>query len=479
VSGVRAAGAAGSAGHAMTITLPEVRDTFFEMEVSERLFERRLGDGTAYWDIVRVAVWSALHAVHGGSRADPLAPVPPSLLSRAKDLGRGQINRLTIGYMTTRQPDYLFITTQRNVHGGGQFDSIADHLLQLVADRAVAAETTNRGSISHWRTFLRRPTRIAAPQLRPAPPAGDLSAAAAVVAGAIQRHFGSAIDLPGVMRGPIAVFEQTRQYYRALFSAYRPRAVLLANNGRFKGLFAAAEEAGVPTVELQHGASCSNNIFWSYPPSVDRATRDAYLPTAYLTFADYWQHNTHYPVRTTRTIGNDLFAAEAGPGSEDDIAIISAHMFHAELAEVAVGLARAFPARTIHYKLHPHQYPDRQRIAASFSRFANIRVVGDEIDADRLFDRCAYVVGVHSTLLYTAVHVGKKVCILERYHYFWNADIFPYTEQFSNVDRLVQILREPVRHFAGLPNRPVMFERFDPERFRQVLAEIERPEETP
>jgi hypothetical protein len=464
----------------MTITVREVRDTFFEMEVAEGLFSRRLADGTAYWDVVRLAVWRSLHARHGGSTADPLAPVPPSLLSRAKDPVRARINHLTIRYVQARRPDYLFITTQRNAGVHGHFDSVADHLLELVADRAVAAETTNRRSISHWRTLLGRPTRIAAPLVRAGPSAGDLPAAAAVVSEAIHRHFGTTIDVVEVMREPIAVYRQAHRYYRTLFAGHRPRAVLLANNGQFKGLFAAAEEAGVPTVELQHGASCSNNIFWSYPLSVDRGTRDAYLPTAYLTFADYWHDNTHYPVRTTRTIGNDLFAADAGPGHDDSVAIISAHMFHVELSDVAVGLARAFPERTIYYKLHPHQYADRQRISASFSPLGNIRVVGDEIDAGPLFDRCAYVIGVHSTLLYTAVHAGKKVCILERYNYFWHADIFPYTEQFSDVDRLVQILRDPARHFAGLAGRPVLFERFDRERFLRVLAEIERsPERTP
>jgi len=149
-------------------------------------------------------------------------------------------------------------------------------------------------------------------------------------------------------------------------------------------------------------------------------------------------------------------------------------MFHEELAALALELASALPEKIIYYKLHPHQYKDKQSISESLKIGRNIIVVSDETDISDLFQKCAFVVGVHSTLLYTALQAGKKVCIYKRFHYFWHEDIFAYTEQFDDVSELTEIVAHYTKHFCELDNRPVLFEPFDAERFRRALDDVEK-----
>ena len=458
----------------MNITLRNIRHVFFEMEESERLFDQWLADGTYYWDLIRLQVFSRLHAMHGGSQADPLAPQKPSPSAKVKDLLRGRLNQLTRVYLKSKHPEYLFITNQRIKRGTDLIDNIADHLLALVAGRSAAFEIINRESIDYWRLLTHQSTRLPLPSLYSVPPKEDLSQVYQDVAEAVDRHFHCPVDLHDVVPEAIATFRQYRHYFRQLFAEYRPKAVVVHNNGMFKGLFAAAKEVGVPTVELQHGASCSNNVFWSYPPTIPRSAPGLYVPTAYLTFSDYWESNTYYPVRTTRTIGNDFFDHLPTAGDENHLVFISAHMFHEELAALALELASALPEKIIYYKLHPHQYKDKQSISESLKIGRNIIVVSDETDISDLFQKCAFVVGVHSTLLYTALQAGKKVCIYKRFHYFWHEDIFAYTEQFDDVSELTEIVAHYTKHFCELDNRPVLFEPFDAERFRRALDDVEK-----
>lgn len=460
----------------VAVDLTNIRERFFEMEEAEGLFNLRMDDGTHYWDLVRLNVFYYLHTTFGGPYAIQWStPAERSAASRVKDFARRRLNRVALGYLESRRPKYLFITGQRIRVGDAIVDNISDHLLPLVGEDAVAIETMNRRAVSMVRFLMRRPTRISPPAILAHPPLVDLTAVGNAISAVVERYFGHRIErLPDLLRDPISIFRQSRDHYRALFARHRPRAIVLINDGTLKGLFHAAAEHGVATLELQHGASCANNVFWSYPEFVRPGAEGLSVPTAYLTFSEYWRHNMHYPVKASFAIGNDFFYQEPSAGDDRYVVIISAYMYHDDLLALAVELAGLAPERTIYYKLHPHQFTSKAAIIEAVRTHPNIVVISDEIDVPSLFRTCGFVVGVHSTLLYSALQAGKKVCIYRRYNYFWHDDIFAYTERFDNAHELAQLVEAPHRYFANLASRPSMFDRFDAHRFRNALAESER-----
>jgi hypothetical protein len=456
------------------ITIHNIQEVFFRMEEAEGLFDLRTRDGTYFWDIVRRAVFACLHRMHGGPFVDePPLPVP-SLVTDTKDAVKALLNRISLHYLQARAPRYIFITGQRIRQINGLVDNISDHLYELVSEDAVAVELMNRGAINYRKILLGRKSRIPPVAVRRRSVEKDLSRVVEAISSVIGKYFGVSMDTYNLVFGPMLVFRENRDYYLALFARHRPNAVVCINNGTMYGLFSAGKEMGVPVVELQHGGSNYRTIYWSYPKSISATHPGLIVPTAYFTFADFWNENTHFPVRMTRSIGNDYFYQNPTVGDENGVLIISTYMHHEALFKLALELSDLAKEKVIYYKLHPHQFEERMAVMAARGGRSNIVIVCDEMDFPQLFRSCDYVVGVHSTALYIALQAGKRVCLYKRSIYFWHEEIFPYVEIFDGVAELRDILANPPgKYFQNRANQPMFFHKFDARKFMQALQDLE------
>jgi hypothetical protein len=455
------------------ITIRNIQDVFFEMEEAEALFNLQASDGTYFWDIVRRDVYSSLHTMHGGPFVDQ-APLPaPSLFTNFKDAVKHLRNRFTLHYLEAHAPRYIFITGQRIRQAGYLIDNISDHLYELVSEDAVAVELMNKAAISYRNMLIGRMTRVPPVAVRRDQTENDLPQIIETISSAVRRHFGVSIDTYNLVLGPILTFRENRSYYLQLFARYRPSAVVCINNGTLYGLFAAGKEMRVPVLELQHGGSNHRSIFWSYPRSIPSSHPGLILPAAYLTFSNFWNENTHFPVRMTRSIGNDYFHQVLIAGDENGVLIVSAYMYHEVLLKLALELSDLLKDKKIYYKLHPHQFDQKAAVVAACRGKGNIAIVCDEMDFRELFKLCNYVVGVHSTTLYIALQAGKKVCLYKRSNYFWHEDIYEYVELFDGVSELCDILGHPPgKYFKSIGNQPVFFQPFDAQQFVRVLEDV-------
>jgi hypothetical protein len=444
------------------------------MEETEELFTLQMMDGTYYWDIVRTQVFLSLHTMHGGPFADP-PPLPsPSLRTKAKDIVKWFVNQRTRHYLVARAPKYLFITGQRIRQGPRLIDNISDHLYALVSEDAIAIEIMNKAAISYRDMVCGWKTRIPPVAIRTTHREEELQQIVATVSAVVLKYFGVSIDIHSLVLEPMVTFRENRSHYLQLFARHRPKAIVCINNGTLKGLFSAAKEIKVPTLELQHGASSSRTILWSYPQSVLSSHAGLALPTAYLTFSDFWKDNTHYPVRWACSIGNDYFYQEPIAGDDDGVLIVSSYMYHESLISLTLELAALVEGKTIYYKLHPHQFDQKAAVVDACSGKSNIVVVSDEMEFPELFKRCNYVVGVHSTSLYIALQASKKVCLYKRSNYFWHDDVFAYVELFDSASELRDILDDPPgKYFNNLGRSPVFFQPCDAQRFLQALDDVE------
>src|SRR5688500_11846380 len=142
------------------VTLRDVLDVYFRMEVEEGLFSMSLQDGSHPWDVVRRDVYLCLHSALGGPFVPSSGSPSPTLRSRGKDLLKPLINALSRRYLIGRAPHYLFITGQRLKMGDRLRDNIPDHLFDLLASDAAAIELMNKSAIRYSRLLAGRTTRL-------------------------------------------------------------------------------------------------------------------------------------------------------------------------------------------------------------------------------------------------------------------------------------------------------------------------------
>ena len=455
------------------ITLQNFRSVFFKMEEEEDLFSRQMSDGTYYWDIVRRQVYLYLHTLHSGPFELTDSPPHQTLLHKLKNIVKLAINLITLKYLVKRQPKYIFVTAQRIRSGASLIDNISDHLFELVKNEASAIELLNGKAISYWSLIFGKETRVPPVAVLTINIESEVEEVVKTINNLIKKYFSISVDAYKIIYEPISCFKETKNYYSKMFSKHKPSVIICVNNGTLNGLFSAAKESKIPTIELQHGASNSNTIFWSYPSSVSVSHPGLSVPTAYLTFSNYWNENTNYPVELLNYIGNKYFYQEKIDGCKDGVLIISGYMYREQLLQLAIELARGAKDKKIYYKLHPHEFAQRDNVVSACRKHANISVICDEMDFPDLYKQCHYVVGIHSTNLYIALQAGKKVCIYTRANYFWHDDIFDYVELIDCADELRNVMNDiSGKYFQNASKVPVFFEPFIADRFISALTEV-------
>jgi hypothetical protein len=456
----------------MRLDLATLHTAFYEMEEAEGLFDRQSDDGTYFWDIVRNSVFVGLQGEYGGPFKNPGSTTKASPIATGKNAVKALLNRFTQGYLSSREPEYLFYTVQRTLTGSRLLDMVADPLFELIGERSIAVEAVNWESISFLDMLLRRRTRVPTVFIYDPPESGPLQSMADTISVSIAKYFDRLPDVASVIRDPLAHYKQYKEHFGAVFARHKPKAVLVVNHGPLKGLFAAARESGIPTLELQHGTPSVESPFWSYPTGIPSTHPGLTLPTAHLVFSEYFKGITRFPVAHTCAIGNDYLHQEPLANTADAVAIIAAYMYQEDLVRLAVALAESFPTRRIYFRLHPHQFAQKAEIAAQMRHRQNIVVQTDEMSLTDLFAATTFVIGVHSTVLYSALQARKKVMIYRISNYFMIQDVFPFVELFDSVADAVALIREHTISFPNFDKAPTYFEPLDRAAFFGALTSV-------
>jgi hypothetical protein len=465
--------------------MKNLHDRFLEMEELEDLFSFRLSDGTYYWDIIRLGIFENLTITTSGAsifsnefmnetlsnisrmKKDSIG-VFQSFLNGIKIFVRLSLNTLSQRYLIERKPNYLFFTYQK----GQQIpkDHICDDLVELLSEESICVEFLNKSAISYKNMVCGRKTRV--------PPVfvckkqlnnDEIYEVAAKVSTIIKKYFSVSIDVYDSILNSILVFNENRKYYFQLFSKFQPKAIIGTNGGSLKGLYAAASEKCIPTIEIQHGTYGSRSIFHSYPKYLSSLHPGLAMPTIELTFSDYWNDISNFPVKFVTSIGNDNFYQEkiAGGG---DILIVSNFMYHELLIDLVLELSDLLKEEKIYYKLHPQQFKNKDKIIRQCKGKDNVEVISEELSQLELFERCNHVVGIRSTLLYIALQAGKNVYIYKRINYDSAQEVKKYMIIFDNVKELEASIKNTSKMHNNINNEtPDFFVRFDEQKFLQIL----------
>ena len=439
---------------------------FFEMEEQEELFDLQLADGTYYWDIIRRDVFAVVMNYPPKDRHVNFYSKNRSMIeNKIRDLVKAGINEISLRYQILHKPDYIFTTFQRPVKGGRNVDYISDHLYDLVSEKSICIEHINQSSICYRDIFLGRKTRLPPVYIRVGNKDTEVADIDKVITNAVSKYFDVSINIYDVIHNLIRVFKEKRNFYRRLFSKFLPKVIICYNDATYKGLYFAAREAQIPTIELQHGAS-PGSIMWTYSEKYRKPHPGIILPDVYLTLADCWNSDNEYPTTRTYSIGNDNLYQIPVAG-ENNILIISNLATHKELVAFAFELADLIKKKKIYYKIHPEQHDYKAEIVDVFSQYSNIEVISDEMNYAELFKNCNHVVGVRSTLIYIALQAGKNVYIYKRHNYNWDKNILKYVALFKDAMEFKKLIEDAACKVPNIP--PVFFQKFDPKKFMQIL----------
>lgn len=445
-----------------------ILDAFLKMEEEQDLFELQLSDGTFYWDIIRTELFMALNTLslnHGGY---PETKYKLSIITIIKDFLKLTLNELTLSYLIKSNPEYIFTTFQRHKKHNKFFDNIMDHLYDLVSDKAICIEYINRNSICFRNLIFGGETRIPPVYIPVSKKDSDIDVIHEAITNVVNKYFDLPVNTYDIIRCQIGTFKENRKYYRRLFSKVSPKVLVCANNGTLKGLYFAAREARIPTIEPQHGIS-PGSIMWTYSYKYRKSHPGLIVPDLFLTLADCWNNKDEYPTSKTCAIGNDNLYQAPVIGKEN-ILIVANLKFHEDFATLALELTNLIKEKKIYYKLHPQQYYQKADIVNFFSKYNNIEVISDEINNTELFKRCNHIVGIRSTLLYTALQAGKYVYLFKRHNYSWDKLLFKYVILFDNAVEFKNLIDSKVNKASH--TQPVFIKKFDPKKFMQILHEI-------
>lgn len=234
----------------------------------------------------------------------------------------------------------------------------------------------------------------------------------------LTRLVGKPIATRAILAGVLARFLVDRALYRRMLAIHQPEVVycVVAYSG-LAPLVAAAREAGVRSVELQHGVISRYHLGYSYP-GYDFA-KLAYFPDQLYSWGEPWDSLMDVPVPDARRVpyGFRYFEHEAAryrglPRERGRILVISQGTIGRELAETVLRLAPRLRSATIDYKLHPsesarwRQYP--ALVALSEQPNVTIRTDGNLYE---LMARCEWQLGVYSTALYEGHALGLKTAL--------------------------------------------------------------------
>jgi hypothetical protein len=213
-------------------------------------------------------------------------------------------------------------------------------------------------------------------------------------------------------------------YYKNLFKKLKPKTIFLTQNGTLRGLFFAAKELKITTVEMQHGLLGFYHPSYSYPQFIAQNSLKT-VPDYFFSYGTHWTNNLNYPVIQSLPIGNSIMAKKVEKGdAKYDIVILYSDGYYAFLNL----LLEEFNTMQLEYnlciKLHPSLFSKYAEIAAHFSENPKIEVIKNELSVDQLFGITKTVLAIQSTSVYQALHNNIPVFIYKRVDYKIHEDVF-------------------------------------------------------
>lgn len=430
------------------LNIEEYTKKFENMEVDNDLFKLKTKDGILFWDIARYIIFNYVYRELINVEVSYNTKAKKSLkkyLRKTKML-KNLINDINY-FSKNRGKKYLFYINSRTVSDGKCIDLVSNDLLSRLEEDSFIIESFPRNlgagfySNSVLRLIKRFNSLIHLHQMDPAVQKVDRI---------VESTFPINVSLNNMIIQVINDFRIEKRYYRQLLSRLGITKVFFIRNGVQKALIAAATELKIKTIELQHGAINEFHTLYHYPPPiVEEITSHIIIPDIFLTFSDYWNKATNYPVKTKISIGNSFYYEKSTVNLKEksDITLISADLYQSKIEEYIDFILKHCPTVHLNLKLHPNQLNEKDKIIRKYSNVNNLNVYYNEIAVSELLKKTQIVVLIGSTVAYEAIQAGCRVVIIKDASSYFLKDLFTHPSVYviEKPNGLLKLeLNEPV-----------------------------------
>lgn len=450
----------------------DIKEIFFDMEVSEGLFDLKLDDGAYYWDIIRREVFYEVYRAYDKSFVyrNP-EKIKSKWQSGFLNIVKAIASQVNILLISLWKPEYIFITAQRLTVGSKKTDVVCDSAFNLIANKkkTLRIETCNKFGIVLFGKKKCLLNIINNTLLNE-----DFSLISDKISSLVFDYFNIDIILTKYIEKALIDFKNQENYYEKCFSRHQPKAVIIVQNGIMKGLFSAAKKNAIPVFEFQHGSISDAQVIYSYPENIHSNNEALFLPNTFLTFSPLWNKSVHFPVQRIHSVGNEFFYSDPIVSKRKNILIISTRMHHEDLISISKELSITYPNRKIFYKLHPTDFYRKNFFERMFSECKNIKITAEETHLKSLFSKCFFVVIIQSTVVFEAIQAGKEVLIYKRSNYKQDSFIFKYVNLFDSIHELRKVIDSHTKKTKHYKSPPIFFDKFDPIAFKRAIGVIKK-----
>ncbi|MFT5619326.1 MAG: hypothetical protein ACI85I_002569 [Arenicella sp.] len=242
-------------------------------------------------------------------------------------------------------------------------------------------------------------------------------------------------------------FELLSNTLRFIFKLIKPKAVFYGQYG-LKGCVKACADLGIDSIEMQHGRTQLDHLFYSYPIGFENI-RQVYTPTHFLTYSDYWYSTVNFPIAGDYVpVGNSEICQSNGNQlvKTDSLLLIDGLIGHIELSDFLLKLLENGLEDEVIYKLHPDQFFEKAQIAEKYGKFKNVTVISNKIPTPELVAKCKTVLLVQSTVAFEMLDSGGKCLILKALGHGMIEELFEHENVFliENQEDFQSAIQQPI-----------------------------------
>ena len=389
------------------LTVAGVCDAIWETERELALLDWRSG-GVSVWPLVRMRVFHDLTR-RSGLLGDP-HPVRRTAADRVRLVGRHAVALLRRNPFLARGNYKALVVPHHRKLGGD--DVFSAQVREELGRRALVLDTDRHSTAlpkSYTLDFFVSFAGVTGRLRNRLRPGTGLSAADAELArqaaDALEKRTGHRPPLTGLVSRELSKHLALRSLHRRLLRRLGVERVYVVVGYFQQHVIGAAEDLGVPVVELQHGTITPYHLGYSYPgrPALGQQ------PDELWCFGRYWAETVELPAGTTsRVVGAPQL--ETGPVTKEPglVLVSSQGTVGPRLLAVAVELAKARPDLRVVFRLHPSEHlADYPATAEGVELSA-----GDVSQTYALLAAATYQVGVSSTTLFEGMALGCRTAVV-------------------------------------------------------------------
>lgn len=445
----------------------ELLHSFYKMEVEERLFEVKDKNGVCVWDIVRYYAFTSLL---WPNYTEKNISSTTTLLSFGSKIYKLFLNLWIVLFVRRK---YFFFLNSRNKqpNTGLFFDQNAyDTLKLLPTNECLINEIYPTGGADAYNsitTFCS--SGILYTLLKYNLSKYDFSRIKSI----IDKHFNSNTISVNRLNDEYKSYQIERRFYKIILRMTSAKLLFVTQGGIRKGLFAAAKELKIPSIEFNHGIVYDGHMAYSYPRIKNI---NNICPDYIFALSSFWFRDMYLPNTKVLPVGNNYFypiwEPRTSPEVDKSILVISANVFGFTLKNFLIDLFESYPCFLEYefiFKLHPNEFNQIDEYRDYFKQYANVSVITNEKSVPQCLQDCATMFTIQSTATFEALQMKRKVVLLKKLSYETMQVLFnnKNLHLVETPEDFLTVIQAPIAD-----NMDEYFSKFDSNKAKQFINNI-------